>query len=338
MNERVVPKVQAPSRQSHRKTPHRSWHLSEKALSFLLLSPSIVAIAIFVYGFIGWSTLVSLSRWQGIVPDYTFVGLRNYIGLLTSYRFQSDIRNTIVFTVLFLIGSLVIGLLLAVLLDLHLPGETLFRTIYLFPMALSFVVTGTVWQWLFAPGSRNEPAGLNALFAKLGLPVFIEWSTVSSVWPGGGIQAEWLRAPFGVPLAMLPVIIAALWQMTGFTMAMYLAGLRSIPDELREAARVDGANEWQVFRWVTLPLLQPITLSAIIVLGHISLKIFDLIMTQTGGGPGFATDVPGIFMYETTFKSNKYAEGAAVAMVMLVMVSLLIVPYLVWRFRTEFER
>jgi len=311
---------------------------AERLVPLLMIAPSVIAVAVFVYGFIGWTSLVSVSRWQGIVPDLSFAGFRNYAAIFTSYRFQSDIRNTIVFTVFFLLGSLSIGLLLAVLLDSKVRGESFFRTVYLFPMALSFVVTGTVWQWLFAPGSPDQPTGLNLLLQKSKLPVFLAWSTSSEVWPGGGWQPEWLRAPFGIPLAMLPVIVAAIWQMSGFTMAMYLAGLRSIPDELREAARVDGASEWQVFRWITFPLLQPVTLSAVIVLGHISLKIFDLIMTQTGGGPGFATDVPGIFMYETTFKSNKYAEGAAVAIVMLLMVSVLIVPYLIWRLRTETER
>ncbi|MCX2728523.1 sugar ABC transporter permease [Thermomicrobium sp. 4228-Ro] len=307
-------------------------------LPLLVIAPSVVAILVFVYGFILWTTLVSVSRWQGIVPDFTFVGFRNYATIFLSYRFQSDLRNTIVFTVFFLLGSLAIGLLLAVLLDSKVRGESFFRTVYLFPMAISFVVTGTAWQWLFVPGTPQEPTGLNLLFRKLGLPIFIDWSTTSDVWPNGGLQVEWLRVPLGIPLAMLPVIIAAIWQMSGFTMAMYLAALRGIPDELREAARVDGASEWQVFRYITFPLLQPITLSAVIVLGHISLKIFDLIMTQTGGGPGFATDVPGIFMYETTFKSNKYAEGASIAIVMLVMVSILIVPYLIWRLRSETER
>jgi len=310
----------------------------DRLVPFAVLAPSVAAILVFIYGFILWSTVVSLSRWQGIVPDLTFVGFRNYATIFTSYRFQSDLRNTIVFTIFFLIGSLVIGLLLAVLLDSRVRGESFFRTVYLFPMAISFVVTGTAWQWLFVPGTPQEPTGLNLLFRKLGLPVFIAWSTTSEVWPGGGWQPDWLRVPLGIPLAMLPVIIAAIWQMSGFTMAMYLAALRGIPDELREAARVDGASEWQVFRYITFPLLQPVTLAAVIVLGHISLKIFDLIMTQTGGGPGFATDVPGIFMYETTFKSNKYAEGAAIAIVMLAMVSVLIVPYLIWRLRTETER
>jgi glucose/mannose transport system permease protein len=315
----------------------RTWTM-DRIAPILMIAPSAIAIGIFVYGFIAWTGYVSLSRWRGILPDFTFVGLTNYQNIFTTARFQTDIRNTIVFTLFFLIGSLGVGLLLAVLLDSKVKGESIFRLIYLFPMALSFVVTGTVWQWLFAPGTPQDPVGINLLFQRIGLPLFQDWSTVATVVPGGGWMPGWSRTRIGVPLAMLPVVIAAVWQMSGFTMAMYLAGLRGIPDELREAARVDGASEWQIFRRITLPLLQPVTLSAIIILGHISLKIFDLILTQTGGGPGNATDVPGIFMYETTFKSNKYAEGAAVAIVMLLMVAVLIVPYLIQSMKSETEQ
>lgn len=299
----------------------------ERLLPVLMIIPSVVAIAIFVYGFIGWTGMVSVSKWRGLNPDFTFVGLDNYGRIFGTARFQTDIRNTLIFTVLFLAGCLGIGLLLAVLLDLKVKGEGIFRAIFLFPMALSFVVTGTVWQWIFAPGERGNPAGLNVLLQKIGLPVYQNWSITSEVIPN--LQPDFLSTRVGLPLAMLPVAVAAIWQMSGFTMAMYLAGLRGISDDIREAGRVDGASEWQIFRTIVLPLLQPITLSAIIILGHISLKIFDLIMTQTGGGPGNATDVPGINMYETTFKSNKYAEGGAIAIVMLLVVAVLIVPYLI---------
>lgn len=315
----------------------RKWTM-DRVAPLLMILPSAIAIAIFVYGFITWTGVVSLSNWRGILPDYSFAGLENYVRIFSSARFQTNIRNTIVFTVFFLIGSLGIGLLLAVLLDSRVKGESIFRAIYLFPMAISFVVTGTVWQWLFAPGVPGDPTGLNLLFQRLGLPIFQDWSTVSTVVPGGGWRPDWLRTRVGIPLAMIPVVIAAVWQMSGFTVALYLAGLRGIPEELREAARVDGASEWQVFRSITLPLLKPVTLSAVIILGHISLKIFDLIMTQTGGGPGNATEVPGVYMYEITFKSNKYAEGAAAAIVMLLMVATLIIPYLIYTMRTETEQ
>ncbi len=303
----------------------------ERWIGFFLVLPSILLLGIFVYGFIGWTATVSLSKWDGIVPDYTWAGLDNFAQLFTqeggisARRFSTDMWNTLFFTIFFLLLCVVIGLLLAILLDQKVKGEGIFRTIYLFPMALSFVVTGVVWQWIFAPGTASRPRGVNALLEMVGLEN-LRWGWYTDTTTIG---------PFHV--ALIPVIIAAAWQLIGYTMAMYLAGLRGIPEELREAARVDGATEPGVYRHVVLPLLRPITLSALIVLGHISLKIFDLIFTMTGKGPGFATDVPGIFMFETTFQGNHYAQGAAISIVMLAMVALIIVPYLVFSFRREVE-
>lgn len=327
---------QAHSRDLVVSKPRRRWTV-DRVAPLLMLAPSVIAIAIFVYGFIGWTGIVSLSNWRGIVPDLTPHGLDNYADIFRNSRFQTDLRNTVVFTLFFLIGSLVIGLLLAVFIDSGVRGESLFRSVYIFPMALSFVVTGTVWQWLFASGTPGSPTGLNLLLERFGLPFFQNWSSVSDVVPGGGWRPGWSKIRLGIPLAMIPVVIAAVWQMSGFTMAMYLAGLRGIPEDLREAARVDGASEWQVFRRIILPLLRPVTVSAVIVLGHISLKIFDLILTQTGGGPGNATEVPGIYVYEITFKANRYSNGAAAAIVMLLLVALLIVPYLIYNVRQERE-
>lgn len=136
---------------------------------------------------------------------------------------------------------------------------------------------------------------------------------------------------------MFSIVIAATWQMSGYVMAMYLAGLRGIPEELREAARVDGASELQVYRHIVFPLLRPITLSVVIVLGHISLKIFDLVAAMSKKGPGFATDVPAYFMFETTFQGDHYSQGASIAIFLLVTVSLLIVPYLIYSTRREAE-
>jgi glucose/mannose transport system permease protein len=164
---------------------HRRWTV-DRVAPLLMILPSVIAIAIFVYGFIAWTGVVSVSRWRGINPDFTFVGLENYIRIFGIARFQTDIRNTVVFTLLFLLGCLGIGLLLAVLLDSRVRGEAIFRSIYLFPMALSFIVTGTVWQWLFAPGTAGDPTGLNLLLQRIGLPIFQDWSTTAYVAPGGG--------------------------------------------------------------------------------------------------------------------------------------------------------
>lgn len=307
-------------------TRHERW------IAFLMLLPSIILLAIFVYGFIAWTGLVSVSKWDGIAPDYNFVGLKNYqqlflkaIGGVSALRFHTGLWNTFFFTIFFLFICLLIGLSLAILLDQKVKGEGIFRTIYLFPMAISFVVTGVVWQWIFAPGTESRPRGVNALFSTLGLEN-LKWGWYTDPTSIG---------PFHI--ALIPVIIAAAWQMIGYTMAMYLAGLRAIPDDLREAGNVDGATNFGVYRHIILPLLKPITFSALIVLGHISLKIFDLIYTMTGKGPAFATDVPGIFMFETTFQGNHYAQGAAISMIMLIMVAFVIIPYLIFSFRQEVE-
>ncbi len=284
----------------------------DRALAALLLLPSVVAVGVFVYGFIAWTAYVAVSNWNSFVPDLSFAGARNFVALFQSFRFQIDLRNTAVFTVTFVLGCLVLGLVLAVVLDQRVRGESFFRNVFLFPMAISFIVSGTVWQWLLNPST-----GVNLLLDTVGL---------------GRFRSPWYTAP---GTAIFSVVLAALWQLSGFTMAMYLAGLRGISEDLREAARVDGASEVQLYRHIVLPLLTPITLSAVIVLGHISLKIFDLVFAMTGSGPAFSTDVPGIFMFETTFRGNRFAEGAAISVVMLAMIAVVIVPYLIYSTRTE---
>lgn len=294
----------------------------DRLLAILLISPSILAIAIFVYGFIGWTARASVSAWEGLLPDYTYVGLENFRELLRNPRFRIDIRNTAMFTLLFLAACLAIGLLLAILLDQRLRGEALFRNIYLFPMAISFIVTGVVWRWLLNPATSVERlSGLNLLFHQAGLDFLI---------------SKWYTNPtFGIAAIVIP----ATWQMSGFTMALYLAGLRSVPDELREAARVDGAGEWQIYRHIVLPMLKAVTLSVIIMLGHISLKVFDLVMAVTQeGGQGYSADVPALNMWYTTFRALRFGRGAAIAILILCSVAVLIVPYLIYTFRTEVEQ
>jgi len=284
----------------------------ERRISMLLLAPSFLLVLLFVYGFISWSGYISMSAWRGLVPDYTFVGLKQYASLLQQPRFIQDLINTGLFTALFLVGNLFFGLLLAVLLDRKLRGETFFRNLFLFPMSISFVVTGTIWVWVFNPSS-----GLNVFFSALGFDT-----------------SNWLWI-VDKRMALFCVVMAAVWQMTGFTMAQYLAGLRGVSDDIREAARIDGASETKIFTHILLPQLLPVTVGAIVILGHISLKIFDLIFVMTGGGPAQRTDVPGIFMFETTFRGDFFARGAAIGIFMLLMVAVLIVPYLVYSHRMD---
>lgn len=362
----------------------------DRIMAFLMLVPSIILLAIFVYGFIGRTIYTSMTDWTGLslTPEINFVGLQNYNELFTGFldvRFRQDLVNTFFFTLFFLVGCLGMGLLLAILLDQNVKGEGIFRTIFLFPMALSFIVTGTIWRWLYNPNG-----GINRLPTVFGLePLNIAWLTdrtqiwqfnwqalpkiiilvvvvvmaylafrawrkehTRSLWINSGIAAVGLlfvllggadaiqttpvAETHGFNIAFIGIIIAAVWQLSGYTMAMYLAGLRGIPEELREAARVDGASELQVYRYIIFPLLQPITLSAMIILGHISLKIFDLVFAMAGADNA-TTDVPGILMYLTSFRANQFAKGAAIAVVMLAMVAIVIVPYLWTTLRTEEE-
>jgi glucose/mannose transport system permease protein len=365
----------------------------DRLTAFLMLLPSIVLVAIFVYGFIAWTGYTSITNSTALQQlsrqPAQVVGLQNYAELFSGAlhtRFRIDMVNTVFFTVLFIAVCLGLGMGLAILLDQKIKGESIFRTIFLFPMAISFIVTGVVWKWLFNPTS-----GLNVLPTAIGLPrlqfdwfvseqrvLLFNWQDIPQIiallilgvvvllallqWSRHQSQtAAWLAAvallltaliAFQVPrqfnglatpethgfnLALLAVVVAAGWQMSGYTMAMYLAGLRGIPEELREAARVDGATEAGVYRYVVFPMLAPITLSAMIILGHISLKIFDLVYTL-GGGDNLWIDMPGINMFFTTFRAQDFGRGAAIAMIMLIMVAVVIVPYLFSQLRTEVER
>jgi len=289
----------------------------DKRLAIIMLIPFLAVLFLFVYGFIFWSVRVSFSAWDSILPDMTWVGMRNYQELMGSLRFKTDIVNTIYFTIFFIAICVVGGFILSYLLFVNLKGEGFFRTVYLFPLSLSFVVTGVLWRWIF-----NPEVSLNALLRKMGFSAEFGWFT-----------STYSIAGFNV--ALIALIIGASWQYLGYTMAMFLAGLRGIDDQLIESAQIDGAGEWAIITRIILPIIKPITFSAMIVLGHISLKIFDLAYAMTGKGPRFVTDFPGLFMFETTFRGNHYAEGAAISIVMLLLVAIVIVPYLASSLRED---
>ncbi len=290
---------------------------SETIQGFLLVLPSIIALAVFIYGFIGWTVRVSVSQWTGLLPNYTWAGLDNYINLFYDPRFQIDIRNTIIFTTCFVGGSLLLGLLMATLLDQGIKGENFFRSVFLFPMAVSYIVTGVVWRWLLNPALGTRISGLNLLFQNLHLDFLIN---------------QWHNTPnWGIAYIAIP----AIWQMSGYAMAIYLVGIRSINNELREAARVDGANEIQIYRYIILPILKPVTFSVIIILGHMSLKVFDLIVAVVG--KQLPLDVPAIYMWQATFDGLFFGRGAAIGIILLLSVALLIIPYLQHTLKNEVE-
>ncbi len=284
-------------------------------LAIALITPSILAVGVFVYGFIAWTLRVSVSRWTGLLPDFSLVGLRNYWELYFDPRFQIDARNLAIFTFVFVGGALLLGFVMAVLVDQNLPGENFFRSLFLFPMAISYIVTGVVWRWLMNPAEGTRISGLNQIFESMGLNFLISRWHTAPVW---GIAA---------------IALAAIWQMSGFTMALFLGGLRSISDDVREAARVDGASEWQLYRYIIIPLLNPVTLSVVIILGHISLKVFDLIVSLAG--KQLALDVPAIYMWQATFDGYFFGRGAAISILMLLIISLLIIPYIYFNLKHE---
>jgi glucose/mannose transport system permease protein len=311
---------------------------SAHLLSPGLLVPTVVAIMVFVYGFIGYTIWVSISNWRTNKRDLTLTKpfYDVYRDLFRTTRFQIDLRNTLIFTIIFLLLAVLAGLGLAILLDRHVPGGAVFRSIFLFPYALSFITTGVVWRWLF-----NPVTGVNVLIDQLGINTVLSWFGLGPFDPGwitdptvwGDLRdvfpfLDGIKAQLGIPAALIPVTIAAAWQLSGFAMAMYLAGMGTISNEVREAAALDGASTWRIYRDVIIPLLKPITVSILIILGHVSLKIFDLIYAMSGKGPGFSTDVPGIFVYDKMFQAQQWNVGSAASIVMLALVSLVIVPYL----------
>ena len=282
-----------------------------EALPKLVLAPSFIAVLIFVYGFIVWTIYLSFTNSKAF-PSYAVTGSRAY-QRLWGWTFESNppsswytsITNMAIFGVLYIGFALAIGLLLAILIDQKIRGETLLRPIYLYPMALSFIVTGVAWKWFLDPG--------------LGLEHTLHG------WGWTSFHFDWIKNKDRV---IYTVVIAGVWQASGFVMARFLAGLRGIDGEITKAAQIDGASNYQVYRRIVIPMLRPIFLSAFIVLAHMAIKSYDLVVALTSGGPGGSAWLPSNFMYEYTFKRNEMAVGSASAVIMLIAISAIIIPYL----------
>lgn len=276
----------------------------ERALSFLVVSPTLAASLVFVYGFIAWTTYISFSK-SKMLPVYKLAGLDNYFRLWSQDRWQVAIGNLAIFGLCFILICLAIGLVLAILLDQRIRAEGVLRTIYLYPMALSFIVSGTAWRWLL-----NPTVGIQQFVRDLGFPDFV---------------FAWTTDP---DKAVYALVIAGIWQSSGFVMALFLAALRGVDAEIVKAAYLDGASLPRIYLGIIIPSIRPVFLTAIVVLSHIAVKSFDLVVALTGGGPGYASDLPANFMYEMTFRRNEIGTGAAAAVMMLMTVMAIIVPYL----------
>mgnify|MGYP000854628381 CR=1 FL=1 len=277
----------------------------------IVLAPSFVLAFLFIYGLMAWNGYLSLSA-SRLLPNYEFVGLEQYETLWESERWWVALKNLAIFGGLFLFFGMAIGLLLAILLDQKIRAEGVLRTVYLYPMALSFIVTGTAWKWILNPGLGLEK-------------VMHEWG-----WESFGF--DWLVNP---DRAIYTIVIAGVWQSAGFVMALFLAGLRGIDDSILKAAQIDGASLPRIYWRIIIPSLRPVFFSTLMVLSHLAIKSFDLVMALTAGGPGYATDMPATFMYTMAFSRGQIGLGAASATIMLATVAAIVVPYLYSELRSR---
>jgi glucose/mannose transport system permease protein len=283
----------------------------DKLLPKLVLAPAFVLGLAFIYGFMVWNGLLSVTA-SRMLPNYELVGLAQYERLWEMDRWHVALKNLAIFGTLYVGGSMALGVFLAILLDQKVRAEGFIRTVYLYPMALSFVVTGTAWKWIL-----NPSAGLQKLVQDMG------WTSFTFDWL---VQSD---------MAIYCVVIAGVWQSAGFAMALFLAGLRGIDDSIIKAAQIDGASLPRIYWRIVLPALRPVFFSTLMVLAHLAIKSFDLVMALTSGGPGYATDVPATFMFAMSFTRGQIGLGAASATIMLVTVAAIVVPYLYSELRTK---
>jgi glucose/mannose transport system permease protein len=276
----------------------------QELLPRIVVAPSFLIILIFVYGFIAYTGYLSLTN-SKMLPSYGLVGFENYVKLWKLPHWWRAFANLWIFGGLYIVICSVLGLGLAILLDQKIRAEGVLRPIYLYPMALSFIVTGTAWKWFLDPGIGLE--------------------NTMHLWGWESFSFNWIKDR---NYAIYCVVIAAVWQSSGFVMAMFLAGLRGVDNEIIKAAQVDGATPFMTYRRIIIPLMRPVFLSAFVVLAHLAIKAYDLVIALTGGGPGQATELPATFMYSYTFTRNSMGIGASSAIVMLAMIFSIIVPYL----------
>ncbi|ESX20892.1 sugar ABC transporter permease [Mesorhizobium sp. M0761] len=296
-------------------TPARPWRERlGSAMPLLVLGPSLVASFVYVFVFTGWTLYISLSN-SSLLPTYGFVGLDNYASLWANRRWNIAYNNLFFFSAFYIVGSMAVGLLLAILIDQRVRGEAAWRTIFLYPLAVSFIVTGTVWSWLY-----NPTDGIQAMVRGFG------WTSFSFALASDRHYA------------IYAVIITGVWQASGFAMALFLAGLRSVDQDLVKAAQIDGASTFRIYRKVLLPTIAPIFLAVAVIQIQFAIKTFDLVAALTKGGPGISTTFPAIYVYDLMFQRGQIGEGAAAAIMMLAAVAVVLVPYsfwVVWRRRKE---
>ena len=283
----------------------------QKKLPHIVISPSFAVILWFVYGFILWTFYVSFTK-SKMLPRYDFWGIDQHFRLWSNPRWFTAVENLLIFTVLFVVICILIGILLSILLDQKIRAEGFLRTIYLYPMALSFIVTGTAWKWML-----NPTMGIEKLVTDWGFTDF---------------TFDWLVSR---EMSIYTIVIAAVWQSSGFVMALFLAGLRSIDDEIIKAAKIDGASLYSIYITIILPMMRPVFMSSIVILLHISIKSYDLVIALTAGGPGTSSDMPAVFMTQMAFHRSEIGLASASAVMMFLTVLAVVVPYLYSELRRQ---
>ena len=283
----------------------------QKNLPRIVISPSFAVILWFVYGFILWTFYVSFTK-SKMLPRYDFWGIDQHFRLWSNPRWFTAVENLLIFTILFVVICILIGILLSILLDQKIRVEGFLRTIYLYPMALSFIVTGTAWKWML-----NPTMGIEKLVTDWGFTDF---------------TFDWLVSR---EMSIYTIVIAAVWQSSGFVMALFLAGLRSIDDEIIKAAKIDGASLYSIYITIILPMMRPVFMSSIVILLHISIKSYDLVIALTAGGPGTSSDMPAVFMTQMAFHRSEIGLASASAVMMFLTVLAVVVPYLYSELRRQ---
>lgn len=272
----------------------------------LVLAPSLIATLVYVVGFAAWSLWMSVST-STLLPEYGYAGFVHYRALWSNHRWSIAYTNLFLFGSLYVVGATLLGLLLAILIDQRVRAEALWRTIFLYPLAISFVVTGTVWRWIFNPTS-----GVQHLVRSLG------WH---------GFTFDWI---VNREMAIYTIVATGIWHASGFAMALFLAGLRAVDPDLIKAAQIDGAAMPRIYLRIILPTIRPLFVAVLVILLQFAIKTFDLVLALTSGGPGIATTVPAIYVYDLMFQRGQLAEGAAAAVMILAALIVVLVPYGLW--------
>jgi glucose/mannose transport system permease protein len=262
----------------------------------------LTALVVFVGGTL-WTVLYSFTN-SRLLPRLNFVGLDQYERLWSTPRWLTSIENLLIYGVLSLIFSLTIGFLLAALLDQKIRFENAFRTIFLYPFALSFIVTGLIWQWIL-----NPEFGVQNIVRSLG------WESFT------------FNPLYDQQIVIYGILIAGLWQGTGLVMCLMLAGLRGIDEDIWKAARVDGIPMWKTYLFIVIPMMRPVFITTLVIIASGIVRLYDLVVAQTSGGPGHASEVPAKYVYDYMFAAQNLGQGFAASTMMLVTVAIIVVPW-----------